>query len=852
MDVVGAAMLPLRYLIGADNVKAIPGYIVETPYGEKPPPGGIHYLNLYDQTDSYDPKTNTGDYGPYLEPTDTAKEYGEGVVDPNGAGWLKLINDQLAQMAAGDVVEWDNIDGYPASAVKSAYDRTFARNISIAVKNPHDAWLIAHPAAALIIVENGDETAASVNALRHQAGKPNLPIRAVAFDDGDRGEAWARNFMLDALRLGLVDVGVTFDRAENEYGGEVEDLLLPKGVDMAEDWRPAKSLLTLLGQVNVAYPGRDKSSDGTKASPDHTAQNPNSDHEPNSADVVTALDITHDPAHGLNARALAEQLVASRDARIKYIISNAQIISSKVSPWVWRPYSGANAHRQHMHLSVMGEAALYDDPKPWVLGINVPKPGERRELKEGDSGADVAALQKVLGIPADGDFGSVTKTQVEAFQVACAIKVDGVVGSETWEQVDALAARMLSGDTGISDALAAEIVKTASASALAKYSWRDRGTAPAGYIPGMALAFAVAVREHQSLNAAMIVAAQEQDGADKDALAWYAEQFAAQGMTNTVAGLDTLRHLFVLMIGLGMREASGRYCEGRDVSASNVTADTTEAGVFQTSWNIRSASKEIAALLPVYWENPQGFLETFNDGVEPSSNNLAVFGIGDGARYQFLAKYCPLFAAMVTAVGLRTLRAHWGPITRREAEIRPEADVLLLAVQHLALAVLPPPPPPDGAAEVTITIHSKGKVKVTIVETTDVVVPPIVITKNGDNTGETPMEPIPNNEQIKSIIRWAIAMFGGAIAGWFASKGYSAEQITSLLNSEVVIGLVASGIALIWGMFVHSKVGILTAASKVPEVKKIELVPVAQTAAATMETARLVKQTPSVVVGPRP
>ena len=50
----------------------------------------------------------------------------------------------------------------------------------------------------------------------------------------------------------------------------------------------------------------------------------------------------------------------------------------------------------------------------------------------------------------------------------------------------------------------------------------------------------------------------------RDALAHYASEFAALGMRNDVSGLDTLRHLFVLMIGLGMRESSGRYCEGRD------------------------------------------------------------------------------------------------------------------------------------------------------------------------------------------------------------------------------------------------------------------------------------------------
>ncbi len=77
------------------------------------------------------------------------------------------------------------------------------------------------------------------------------------------------------------------------------------------------------------------------------------------------MDITHDPGHGLDARKLAEALVASRDTRIKYIISNSQIISSTVSPWVWRSYSGANAHRQHCHISVGPEQGMYDDPRSW-------------------------------------------------------------------------------------------------------------------------------------------------------------------------------------------------------------------------------------------------------------------------------------------------------------------------------------------------------------------------------------------------------------------------------------------------------------------------------------------------------
>lgn len=130
-------------------------------------------------------------------------------------------------------------------------------------------------------------------------------------------------------------------------------------------WRLARSLEQLRAQVNAAYPGRDKSSDGTLGDARHAASK--SEHNPDANGVVRALDITNDPAHGLNARALAEAIVASRDPRILYVISNAQINSSVKEPWKWRPYNGENAHRQHVHISVVSDPNLYDDVRPWAL-----------------------------------------------------------------------------------------------------------------------------------------------------------------------------------------------------------------------------------------------------------------------------------------------------------------------------------------------------------------------------------------------------------------------------------------------------------------------------------------------------
>ncbi len=135
-------------------------------------------------------------------------------------------------------------------------------------------------------------------------------------------------------------------------------------------WRPAKSLDILLAQVNATYPSRNKSSDGTIGDERHQATH--SEHNPDENGVVRARDITDDPAHGLVSRKLAEALVASRDPRILYVISNREICSSAVNPWVWRSYNGTNPHEAHMHLSVVADPKLYDDMRPWSIGGTAP------------------------------------------------------------------------------------------------------------------------------------------------------------------------------------------------------------------------------------------------------------------------------------------------------------------------------------------------------------------------------------------------------------------------------------------------------------------------------------------------
>jgi hypothetical protein len=238
---------------------------------------------------------------------------------------------------------------------------------------------------------------------------------------------------------------------------------------------------------------------------------------------------------------------------------------------------------------------------------------------------------------------------------------------------------------------------------------------PMGYTQGVALSFALAQTWLiEGDPAASRMARADTGNRDKDVLAWYTDQFNDLDMDNSRSGVDTLRHLFALILGLGPRESSGRYCEGRDLSADNVAADTAEAGMFQTSWNIRSADSTIEPLLALYWENPDGFLLTWQNGVKPDKDDLDNFGSGHGAKYQFLSKYAPAFHVMVTALGLRSLRQHWGPINREEVELKAEADDLLRQVQGL-VGQAPEPVPEPGVPTITITIDPPGSARVVIV-----------------------------------------------------------------------------------------------------------------------------------------
>ena len=313
-----------------------------------------------------------------------------------------------------------------------------------------------------------------------------------------------------------------------------------------------------------------------------------------------------------------------------------------------------------------------------------PPPSGRPVVKRGDRNAHVGEIQRVLGLPMDNDFGPMTEAGVKAFQRAHGAGADGIVGPVSWRLLDELELRLDAGDDGIPEDLEGAIDQMVIRSGVNSIQWPNRGRAPGGYYLGMAKTFALAVeRYRKGDSAALIMAGAETGDASTDALTYLRAEFAAKGMQNTASGLDTLRHLFVLLVGLGMRESTGNHWKGKDPGASNTTADTCEAGLFQTSWNMNTASNAIRGLFEEYRVDPNGFRESFSVDVSPSAREVETYGTGTGTYYQWLAKYCPTFAALMTGVGLRLRRKHWGPINRREVTIDGRLDDLLADVQRL-------------------------------------------------------------------------------------------------------------------------------------------------------------------------
>jgi hypothetical protein len=147
---------------------------------------------------------------------------------------------------------------------------------------------------------------------------------------------------------------------------------------MPKPWRIAESLKQLREQINEAYPGRDKTSDGGIGDADHATRS--SDHNPwvrdfNDVPVVTAIDVDEDLSPSIHTlKGIVDAICASRDPRVKYIIYEGRITVGGTELQMWKKYSGINSHSHHAHISVIATQRLYDSRSPWSIDFTPLKP----------------------------------------------------------------------------------------------------------------------------------------------------------------------------------------------------------------------------------------------------------------------------------------------------------------------------------------------------------------------------------------------------------------------------------------------------------------------------------------------
>lgn len=227
------------------------------------------------------------------------------------------------------------------------------------------------------------------------------------------------------------------------------------------------------------------------------------------------------------------------------------------------------------------------------------------------------------------------------------------------------------------------ILDIAGSSECLNYNFKDRGKPYSGYIKGMSIAYARSLCRYMSpLNTiAGVMGIPVGTAGSKDALQWYG--------VNAKDGQARMKLTYQLGIGLGMRESNGRWCTGKDASASNDAAPECEAGPFQSSYNSMGAHPKLKEVYAEYSKDgaysDRCELSLWKENVKRCDSKSPNLGTGPGVAFQDLSKVCPMFAAEYNMALIRNLRNHFGPLTRKEAEIVPACGSLLDQVEKLVI-----------------------------------------------------------------------------------------------------------------------------------------------------------------------
>ena len=255
-------------------------------------------------------------------------------------------------------------------------------------------------------------------------------------------------------------------------------------------------------------------------------------------------------------------------------------------------------------------------------------------------------------------------------------------------------------------------------------SWQN-GKVPIGYYYLCALTYG---RWYLKLKAvdpvALFIARAAGHDSGHDALPYYRGIFAHAGIDIDSAGVPALRALFTLVGGDGSPESSGNWSRGKDPGAANTSAESCEAGIWQTSHNARAGNPALFdALFGLAQRFPNsGFLEYAKEGMPAARpSDLLNYGSGIGVTFQRLTKVNPAFACATAALVFRCLRTHYGTLRDYKAHVEPVFYDLLKKVEAIvdgdpatfasALSEDPKTPIPIPAVKTAAPIPQAGSAR---------------------------------------------------------------------------------------------------------------------------------------------
>lgn len=144
------------------------------------------------------------------------------------------------------------------------------------------------------------------------------------------------------------------------------------------------SLKAIIADANRVAPNRSRASDGTIGDLAHQAQGSSSDHNPDARGIVHAVDVTNDPANGMDTwhwgQIVASRMIAGFETRVEYLVSNdgqKDVIfhpSVHGNRWVQNGSSPKQEHRNHLHTSIKYLVSAENDISPYFVDSSIPPP----------------------------------------------------------------------------------------------------------------------------------------------------------------------------------------------------------------------------------------------------------------------------------------------------------------------------------------------------------------------------------------------------------------------------------------------------------------------------------------------